>query len=80
MNSPNSPIAKSFRLSKTKYFYYLLLGLAPYYKETLVKSIKFSSSYSISLDESLNYHLQEEQVGVQVRYWDPENSTHHLIF
>ena len=33
----------------------------------------FSSlSYSVSFDESLNHHLQEEQMNVQVRYWDPE--------
>ena len=42
------------------------------FKETLIESIKSSLSYSVSFDESLNHHLQEEQMNVQVRYWDPE--------
>ena len=41
------------------------------FKETLIESIKSSLSYSVSFDESLNHHLQEEQMDVQSR-WDPE--------
>ena len=69
---PDSQVAKSFRLSKTKCSYYLVFELAVYFKETLIESIKSSPSYSVSFDESLNHHLQEEQMNVQVRYWDPE--------
>ena len=68
---PDGQIAKSFRLSKTKSFHYLVFGLASYFKETL-KVSSLPLSYSVSFDESLNRHLQEEQMDVQVHYWDPE--------
>ena len=68
----DSQIAKLFRLSRTKCSYYLVFGLAPYFKETLIESIKSSPSYSVSFDESPNHHVQEEQMDVQVRYWDTE--------
>ena len=68
----DSQIAKSLRLSKTKCSYCLVIGLASYFKETLIESIKCSLPYSVSFDESLNHHLQEEQTDVQVGYWDPE--------
>ena len=57
---PDSQIAKSFILSKTKCSYYLVFGLAPYFKETLIESIESSPSYSVSFDESWNHHFQEE--------------------
>ena len=69
---PDRQIAKSFGFWKRKCSCYLVFGLAPYLKETLMESIKSSPSYSVSFDESVNHHLQEEQMDVQVRYWDSE--------
>ena len=68
----DSQIAKSFRLWETKCSCYLVFGLAPYFKETLSESIRSSLLYSVSFDASVNHHIQEEQMDVQVRCWDPE--------
>ena len=51
---PDSQVAKSFQLLKTKCAYYVVFGLAPYFKELLVKDIKLSPFYLLSFDESLN--------------------------
>ena len=56
---PDSLIAKSFKLSKTKCTYYVVYGLAPHLKELLVQNIKLTPYYSILFDESLNHHLQD---------------------
>ena len=69
---PDSQIAKSFRLWETKCSCYLVFGLAPYFKETLSENIRSSPLYSVSFDESVNHHIQEEQMDVQVHCWDPE--------
>ena len=66
----DSEIAKSFQLSKTKCSYYINYGLAPYFKEELVKCIKVSPYFVLSFDESLNHVIQEEQMDLNVCYWD----------
>lgn len=71
---PDSEKAKSFKLSKTKCSYYLVFGLAPYYRDILIENIASSPSFSILFDESLNHHIQEEQMDVHVRYWDLKTS------
>ena len=67
---PDSEIAKSFQLSKMKCSYYVVYGLAPYYKDELLESVKSSPAHSVLFDESLNHKLQDEQLDIQVRYWD----------
>ena len=64
----DSEIAKSFKLMKTKYDYFINFGLAPYFKDLLVKEIKVANIFNVLFDESLNKVLQEEQVNVQFRY------------
>ena len=66
----DSEIAKSFKLSKTKCGYFINFGLAPYFKDLLVKEIKAANIFVVPFDESLNKVLQEEQMDVQVRYWN----------
>ena len=66
---PGSQVAKSFELSKTKCAYYVVFGLALYFKELLVKDVKLSQFYSLSFDEKLN-NLQEEQMDISFRFWD----------
>ena len=66
----DSEIAKSFKLSKTKCGYFINFGLAPYFKDFLVKEIKAANIFAVSFDESLNKVLQEEQMDVQVGYWN----------
>ena len=65
----DSKIIKSFQLSKTKCGY-INFGLVPYFKELLLKEIKASDCFRISFDESMNKVLQEEQMDVQIRYWN----------
>ena len=65
---PDYQVAKSFQLSKTKCAYYAVFGLAPYFKELLVKDIKLSPFYSLLFDESLNNKLKEEQMDISVRF------------
>ena len=67
---PDSQVAKSFQLSKTKCAYYIVFGLTPYFKELLVKDIKLSPFYLLSFDEYLNNKLQEEQMDISIRFWD----------
>jgi hypothetical protein len=67
---PDSDIAKSFQLSKTKCAYYIVHGLAPYFMEILLQEIKNSPTYSTLFDESLNHQQQEEQMDVQIRFWN----------
>ena len=43
---PDSQVAKSFQLSKTKCVYYVVFGLAPSFKEPLIKDIKLWPFYS----------------------------------
>ena len=67
MMFPDSQIAKSFQMSKTKYIMY---RLAPYYIKELIQKVKASPYYSILFDESLNHCLQDEQLDVQIHFWD----------
>ena len=66
----DSEIAKSFQLSKTKCGYIINFGLAPYFKEHLLKSLRVSPYFVLSFDESFNQTLQEEQMDLQLRYWE----------
>ena len=50
--------------------------LAPYFKDLLFKEIKVSDCFGVSVDESMNKVLQEEQMDVQIRY---SNETAKLV-
>ena len=67
---PDSQVTKLFQLSKTKCVYYVVFGIASYFKELLVKDIKSSPFYLLSFDEILNNKLQEEQVNISIWFWD----------
>ena len=69
----DSEIAKSFQLSKTKCAYFINYGISPLFKEQLVNEIISSPCFVVSFDESMNRILQEEQMDIQVRYWDNIN-------
>ena len=71
----DSEIAKSFHMSKTKLAYIIVFGIAPYFKTRLVKKVKSSPFYTVLFDESLNEVFQEEQMDVQIRFWDEETSS-----
>ena len=69
----DSEIAAKFSLSKTKCGYYINYGLAPYFKDKLVKEVKNSPYFTVQFDESLNKIFQKEQMDAQVRYWCEES-------
>ena len=77
----DSDIAKDFKLGKTKCTYLINFGLAPYFKQELLNSIKASSHFVVSFDESLNRVVQDDQMDIQIRFWnESENvvSTRYL--
>ena len=47
-------IASSFQQSKTKCGYFTTYGLAPHFKELLLKDVNLSPFFGLSFDESLN--------------------------
>ena len=63
----NNEITKSFKLSKSKCGYFINFGLARYFKDLLAKA---ANIFVVSFGKSLNKVLQEEQIDVQVRYWN----------
>ena len=72
----DSEIVKSFQLTKTKCGYIMNFGPAPYFKDFLLKETKAFDCFGVSFDESMNKILQEEQMDVQIRYW---NETAKLV-
>ena len=48
--------------------------MALFVKDQLVKNIVATPFYTVSFDESMNRVLQNQQVDVQVRYWDVNTS------
>lgn len=66
----DSDIVKSLQLSKMKFAYYILHGLAPYFMKILLQEIRKSPTYSTVFEESLNHQQEDEQMDVQVRFWN----------
>ena len=67
----DSEIAKSFQHLKPNLTNY---GLAPYFKDALLKSINSYEFLILSYDESLNNVLQEDQMDVYFRFWDNDTN------
>ena len=66
----DSEIASEFILGKTKCSYFINYGLAPYFKDTLLREINTSEFFSLSFDESLNKEIQSCQMDVGIRFWN----------
>ena len=67
---PDSDIVAQFSLGTTKCRHVILFGLAPYFKNALIKDINNSLYYSLSFDEGLNSIVQKCQMDINIRYWD----------
>ena len=65
---PDSKIAKSFHVARTKLHYVVSNGLALYFKQQLEGKVSGSYCFSISFNESLNNitHIMD----ILIRYWD----------
>ena len=66
----DSDIAKKFQMSKTKFSYVIIFGLADYFYNRLITPVKKSPLYSLLFDESLNKVLSKEQMDLQIRFYD----------
>lgn len=67
---PDSKIAQSFSMGKTKASYVINHGLAPYFQDVLQNYIKGCSDYVVCFDESLNKFVQRGQMDLCIRFWD----------
>lgn len=68
---PDIIIAQKFQCGETKAMYLICHGLAPYFKDKLMSKIQ-DVPYVISFDESLNKVLQEEQMNLQIWFFDTQ--------
>jgi hypothetical protein len=71
---PDSEIAKKFTCGKTKLSYLITFGLAPYFSDELSDSLKSASNFVVLFDESFNRITKDEQLDVQVRFWDEDKN------
>ena len=62
-----------FHMSKDKVRYYIVYGLAPFFKSLLIEALNKSPYLTVMFDESLNDNIQTNQMDIQVRYWDVSN-------
>ncbi|KAJ8031243.1 hypothetical protein HOLleu_27914 [Holothuria leucospilota] len=67
---PDSEIASRFKCGENKTAYLSTYGLGPYFKSLLKEKVKMAGSYVLLFDESLNKHLQKQQLDVHARFWD----------
>lgn len=73
---PDSNIATSLKLQRTKLSYIITHGLARYFKNEFEDELSKCNYYTIAFDESLNKVSQKEQMDVYIRYWN--NSTNEV--
>ena len=64
----DSKIAQSFACGRTKCMYIIKYGLAPYFKDLLLDTLKESSYYTSSFDKSYNKTAQKGQMDMLIRY------------
>ena len=67
---PDSEIAGSFSMARTKSMYAINHGIYPYFKSLLLSSLSQSNIHVYSFDESLNNVTQTCEMDLYVRYWD----------
>ena len=67
---PDSEIAKLFKQSKTKCECSINHGLVSFFKDDLLKLINVSPYFVILYDENMRKIQQDEQMDLQLRYWD----------
>ena len=68
----DSNIAQQYSLGKTKQSYLLTFGLAPFFKDLLLDTLKLNSFFTVIFDEAFNEALQKEQMDILVRFWSAD--------
>ena len=67
---PDSEIAASMQLERTKISYMIVFGLAHHFREELQRSLQSCDYFVAAFDESLNKISQSQQMDLVVRFWD----------
>ena len=71
---PESEVGKQYTMSKDKVSCFVLYGIALVFKEELITTVNKLRFYLIGFDKSLNRMLQDNQMDINVRFWDSEKS------
>lgn len=70
---PNSEIAKTLRVGRTKLSYLISFGIAPVFKKNLLSELS-GTEFVICFDEALNAISQRNQMDLYIRYWMNEKN------
>lgn len=71
---PDSAIASKLTIGSTKLAYVVTHGLAPYFHNSLTKTLNSCSEYVVCFDEALNNIAQGGQMDIVIRYWDKQTN------
>ena len=71
---PDSEIANTVKLGKTKMSYTVNYGLAPYFKDQLLSQLKKCKEIVVCFDEAFNEISKRGQMDIVVRYWNEESN------
>ena len=81
---PDSKIAEGFALGPTKAFYVICYGLAPFYKQKIMKQLTLKENeppyFVVSFDEAFNSVSNQKQVDVHLIYFDQHLQRTQTIF
>ena len=66
----HDPVAQKYKLKKDKSRYFIVHGIYPVFKDSLVRNINQSPWFSVSFDESFNKDQQKCQMDINIRYWN----------
>ena len=71
---PDSQIIKQVHLHRTKLVYIVNHGLAPYYKEKAISSVKEAAYFVSSSDEPFNSQSNKKQLDAHVNFFDDKSN------
>ena len=69
---PECNVAQKFSCGPSKLSYYAAFGLAPYFRDDLYSKLDKVKIYSVCFDESFNSHSKNEQMDLNVRFFDDD--------
>ena len=72
---PDSNIARSFKMSKTKVAYMTVYGIAEYFHRSFLSLLKKSPFLTPLFDESLNDILNKDQMESHICFYDVDSGT-----
>lgn len=71
----DSSIAKKITIGSTKLSYYITYGLAPYFHNSLLRSVLSCSKVVVCFDEAMNRVAQRGQMDIVLRFWSDVTNT-----